>query len=226
MSSHGDCDREHDNRHSSGVSRDATSTAAAAVSPRDIGLRDAEYFRVLRVFLFLRSNVMQDRATVLDITVTAPSTHILQSQLAPFMIEHRQVLQRCPCSGRSQRVQVSVPERPRKRSSEEPGTDAGTYDREPLDSFASSEYGGQLIHAELVPSGGGGEPPYGWPDHGRSHGERWIDVLDRGQLIRKGNGISGSVEGDQAFSRRCINRGRRLATVGGVCGIVRIIRTG
>lgn len=48
----------------------------------------------------------------------------------------------------------------------------------------------------------------------------------RGQQIRRGSGISGGVEGDEAFARHDIHRCRRLAIVGWVCGSVRCVPKG
>lgn len=74
---------------------------------------------------------------------------------------------------------VPVAERPRKRSSGETDADAGADYLEPSDSFATNGYRGQVIHVALFPSGGGGEPLYGWYGDGRFHGVRWMDLLAR-----------------------------------------------
>lgn len=52
-----------------------------------------------------------------------------------------------------------------------------------------------------------------------------MEILGRGQEIRKINGVSGSVDGDQKFERHRVYRRSCLTTAGGVCEIVRSVPT-
>ena len=129
----------------------------------------------------------------------------------------------CPCSGHSRRVRgVLVLERLTKRSSGEPGADAGADCLEPPE----YGYGGQAIRVASSRAGGVASHQI----DGAAMDVLMEYVGWRSSTVASryvGNsGISRGVEGDQAFARPCTQRSSRLTTVGGVCGIVLIVRTG